>query len=134
MSKKLKTSITPDPRYYYGCYLLTIRSSLSSILLIYLGIFGFPVWAIIGVKVFWDHPFFSATGSRSHFYDSALESSYRDLQNICWGQGREGYGFRATGSDVTAHFLGWSVGKIELDRTAETITLKLRTHIQETSV
>src|SRR5664279_2920754 len=134
MSKKLKTSITPDPRYYYGCYLLTIRSSLSSILLIYLGIFRFPVWAIIGVKVFWDYPFFSATGSRSHFYDSALESSWPKLQIICWGQCCGGHTFCATGADMTAHFLGWSVGKIELDRTAGTITLQLRTHVQERPV
>src|SRR5664279_4146514 len=112
MSKKLKTSITPDPRYYYGCYLLTIRSSLSSILLIYLGIFGFPVWAIIGVKVFWDHPFFSATGSRSHFYNSALESSRPILQNICWGRGHGGQAFCATGADILTFFFGGKLGEL----------------------
>src|SRR5664279_5441059 len=112
MSRKLKTSITPDPRYHYGCYLLSLRSYTASIFENFLNIFVGYVWAIIGVKVFWDHPFFSATGSRSHFYNSALESSRPILQNICWGRGHGGQAFCATGADILTFFFGGKLGEL----------------------
>jgi len=41
---------------------------------------------------------FSVTAERTRFPLSAFESSQQELQNICWGQGREGYGICATGT------------------------------------
>lgn len=49
--------------------------------------FLLPVWAIMGVEKFWDHPFISGTGSRIDFRFGASNAPFRALEKVCWGPG-----------------------------------------------
>ena len=84
-----------------------------------------------GSNFFWDHPFFSETGSRTHLLPVPLDSASRELQNISRVSGRQGYRLSARGRqsfDFSAGTLVWRglPGSLELRN-----FLKNGSHVEE---
>lgn len=94
------------------------RAQRDLFCLIFSELLELPVWAIIGVEIFWDHPVISGTAPLTGLRYSAFWSPWRELNFICWGQRRQAHGLRAMVAEVADHFFHhfWVVATLMLWR------------------